>query len=211
MRRSEISELHYIAAFGNLESILRQGLLSHDRVQSLSHESIAADSVQQLRAGKTVAGRRLHSYVNLYLWARNPMLYQRFTAEGRRDICVLSIHASALELPGVVITDRNAATRMHRAEYVANGGLEFVDRATTFAHRWTHVDKLEYERRKAATQAEVLVPDRVPPRYIRGAYLPSRPACAALHAKVPALRMRPWPYLFFLGGVDRPGERYEPE
>jgi hypothetical protein len=210
MDRSELVELYYMTSFGNLASILRRGLLSHDRAKAIPHDSIALDSVQQIREQTVVAGRRLHSYVNLYLWARNPMLYLRYTYEGRRDICVLSIDPAVLDLDGVVITDRNATKTWHRAEYAANGGLEIVDRETTFAERWTHTDPFEYERRKTATQAEVLVPDRVPTRYIWGAYLPSRRWCATLHEDFPNLKTRPWPHLFFLGGSDSRGERYEP-
>lgn len=211
MQRSEIVELYYMTGFGNLTSILKRGVLSYDKAQAIPHDSIALDSVQAIRERTTVAGRRLHSYANLYLWARNPMLYLRYRREGRRDICVLSVSASVLDLPGVVITDRNAAKSWHRAEYAIHGGIDIVDRATTYATRWDHADPYEYERCKTATQAEVLVPDRVPPEYVRGAYLPSRRACATLHDAFPDLRMRPWPHLYFLGGSGSRGDLYEPE
>ncbi len=206
MQRSEVGELHYITCVENLPAITREGLLSHDAVRGLDHVSIAHEGVQDLRATKLVAGRPLHKYVNLYFWARNPMLYLRHVGERRPGLCVLSINHRVLDLPGVVVTDRNAATNWHRAQYVASGGLAIVDPDRTFAERWTHADPLEYERRKTATQAEVLVPNHVDRRYIRGAYLPSRRACAMLGEFVPRLPMRSWPHLFFSVGAALPDD-----
>lgn len=209
MQRGELVELHFITPYENVASICKLGLLSNDLSVEVPHDSVALEGVQDLREGVQVAGRRLHSYANLYFWARNPMLYRRYQVEGRRDLCVLSVATAVLDLPNVVVTDRNAAKSWHRAEYASTNGLAIVDRERTFAQWWTHADQLEYERRKTATQAEVLVPDRIAPRYIRGAYLPSRRACATLHEAVPDLLKRPWPHLFFLGGPDSRGELYE--
>ena len=209
MLREQLRELHYITCFANVPSIRQLGLLSHDLAEDVDHTSIALEGVQDLRADQVVAGRPLHSYVNLYFWARNPMLYLRYIGESRRDLCVLSIDHRVLDLPGVVVTDRNAAKSWRRAELVSNDGLRIVDRDTTFAERWTYGDQLERERRKTATQAEGLVPDRVDPRYIRGAYLPSRRACARLYELLPDLPMRPWGHLFFLGGSR--GDLYRPD
>jgi Xaa-Pro aminopeptidase len=74
------------------------------------------------------------------------------------------------------------------------------------AQRLLFFEKL---RRKQAGQAEVLVPERVDPGYIRGAYLPSLSACAELHRLAPGLPVRPWPRLFFADGPR--GPIYEPE
>ena len=211
MQRGGIRELHYITAYSNVASILDLGILSHDLAEEVTHDSIALDSVQQIRERTHVAGRRLHSYANLYLWGRNAMLYLRYRYEGRRDLCVLSVDPDVLDRPGVVVTDRNATKSWHRAAYVANDGLEIVDGDLTFAERWDHPDPWENERRKTATQAEVLVPDRVPAGYVWGAYLPSRRACAELYDLVNDLPMRPWPHRFFLAGADTRGELYEPE
>jgi ssDNA thymidine ADP-ribosyltransferase DarT-like protein len=211
MLRNEVVELYYITSYANVPSICQHGLLSHDLAASMPHESIALEGVQDLREPQIVAGRRLHSYVNLYFWGRNSMLNRRYIWDGWRSLCVLSVDHRVLELPGVAVTDRNAAKSWRRTQLVSDKGLEIVDRATTFAERWDHPDPLEKERRKTAGQAEVLVPDRVEPRYVRGAYLPSRKACAELHAIAPNLPMLPWPYLFFLGGSGARGERYKPD
>ena len=50
----------------------------------------------------------LHEYANLYLCARNPMLYKRRESHG--TLCVLRVSTDVLDLPGVVLTGGNAAS-----------------------------------------------------------------------------------------------------
>ena len=56
---------------------------------------------------------------------------------------MLKINTDVLDLPGVVITDGNAAS-----DYVrfVNGsdGLRIVDKELAFADSWTHPDAIEY-------------------------------------------------------------------
>nr|VFJ98995.1 MAG: protein of unknown function (DUF4433) [Candidatus Kentron sp. LFY] len=53
-------------------------------------------------------GMRLHQYANLYFDARNPMMYKRLAQV--EVLCVLCVSTDVLNLPGVVITDQNAAS-----------------------------------------------------------------------------------------------------
>ncbi len=61
-------------------------------------------------------------------------------------------------------------------------GLSIVDKDMTFAEYWTHPDPFEAMRRKSAKCAEVLVPDRVDPCFIMGAYVSCSEAKASLEA-----------------------------
>ena len=169
MERHELEELHYITPICNIPSILRHGILSHTCAQRVGHQSVAMEDMQRRRALVRVpGGRGLHEYANLYICGRNPMLYKR--SDQRREICVLSVSTDVLDLPEVVITDRNAGS-----DYVqfrpAPDGLAIVDRQLTFAAYWTSPEQIDYWRRKAAKCAEVLVPDRVEPRFVRGIYV----------------------------------------
>lgn len=98
MDRANLRELHYITPIANVPSILQHGLLSHQRSTRVGHTSVAMPQVQARRAGRTLpSGRPLHAYANLYLTARNPMLYK---LRWKRDaICVLSVGADVLDLP----------------------------------------------------------------------------------------------------------------
>lgn len=169
MRRDDLAELHYITPIANLASIMRHGLLSHRRAERHRHQTVALAEVQEKRAAKRVPqGRPLHEYVNLYFCARDPMLCKRLNQ--RHEICVLSISPDVLDIDGVVVTDVNAASP--RARFGAGAaGLEIVDRSLTYAEYWTDPDIVEQWRRSRAKCAEVLVPDRVVPAYIRRAYV----------------------------------------
>lgn len=132
MTHDELQELHFIAPIGNVPSIMKFGVLSHARAAKLQHCSIAMQEIQDRRVRVVVpgTGKKLHQYANLYLCARNPMLYMR----KHEEICVLAVSTDVLELPGVIITDQNAA-----GEYVSFRpvltGLSHVSRDLTFARR----------------------------------------------------------------------------
>jgi hypothetical protein len=136
--------------------------------------------IQELRLNKAIPNaRRLHDYANLYICARNPMLYKRL--DRHAELCVLRINPNVLDLPGVIVSDSNAASGYVRFA-AAPGGLSIVDRARTFADDWTSADRIEYFRKKAAKCAEVLVPDRVDPCHILGAHVSCEGALARFNA-----------------------------
>ena len=151
MDRTEVKELCYITAIVNVPSILTVGLLSHNRAIKVAHLSIAKQGVQDIRAGKVVPGGvRLHDYVNLYFNPRNPMMYYR--KDQHETCCVLEVTPSVLDLPGVIVTDQNAAR--FAAFRPVGEGLALVDREVTFARYWTHPNPIEQDRRKAAQCAD---------------------------------------------------------
>ena len=78
MQREELEELHYITPIVNVASILSSGILSHQLAAKVHHTSVAMREVQDIRMNKVVPGtngRRLHDYANVYICARNPMLF----------------------------------------------------------------------------------------------------------------------------------------
>lgn len=170
MNREDLQELHYITPMENVPSILRHGILSHVRAARSTHRSVAMPEMQELRSKVVIpgTGRRLHEYANLYICGRNPMLYMRRDS----NICVLSVSPKVLDLQDVIVTDQNAGSS-YAAFWPAPDGLRYVDRDMTFAEDWRDSNQIEYWRKKAAKCAEVLVPDRVDPRYIQHAYVAS--------------------------------------
>ena len=193
MERRELHELHYITPICNVPSVLRNGILSHVRASRLQHESVAMPAMQDRRARVRVpGGRSLHEYANLSICARNPMLYLR----RHQEICVLKVSTEVLDLPDVVITDSNASSEYVRF-VAAPTGLRIVDRNRTFAEYWTDDNQIEEWRKKAAKCAEVLVPDRVEPSFIRGAYVCSDEAKASFVALDTGLTITVDRQLFF--------------
>ncbi|MFX0202809.1 MAG: DUF4433 domain-containing protein [Candidatus Hodarchaeota archaeon] len=169
MDRSELPELHYIAPIENIRSILVRGILSNRRARPLNPATVAMREIQDIRAGKSVPnGRLLHDYANLYICARNPML--RKLRAHHLDICVFAINTDVLDLPYVVIADGNAASS-YTAFWSSPGGLAKIDGDRVFAEYWTNDDQIQEWYNKRVKCAEVLIPDRVEPRFIRGAYV----------------------------------------
>jgi len=163
---------------------MERGLLSNHRAKALKPVSLAMTEVQDLRARKRVpGGLRLHEYVNLYVCARNPMLYKRLGH--RHDACVLSVSPDVLDIDGVVVTDQNAASKYVRYGS-GSSGLAIVDRDLTFAEYWTDDDPVTQFRRSSAKCAEVLVPNRIQSTFIQAAYV-----CSSVpRGKIEALGLR---------------------
>ena len=89
MTRDELPELHVITVANNVPSILRHGILSHNRVSRLAHESIAMPEIQDRRRNKRIpGGRALHEYANLYINGRNKMMSKVQHTRGVADLIV---------------------------------------------------------------------------------------------------------------------------
>ena len=169
MKRSELPELHYITMMANISSIMEHGILCHSYVQRIQHTSIAMAAIQDLRAKRSVPrGQPLHDYVNLYLCARNPMLFKRRSLH--TDLCVLRVNTDVLDLPRVVITDGNAASN-YTGFRLSPKGLTEVDKELVFAESWKDGNQIEEWKKKRAKCAVVLVPNLVESRFILGAYV----------------------------------------
>lgn len=196
MRRDQLTELHYITPIDNIASILGTGLVSHNRAASVQHTSLAMPEIQDRRARIVVpGGRPLHDYVNLYICARNPMLYKR--KAHHRDIVILRISPDILDLPGVVVTDQNASSEYARFA-PGQTGLDMVDYDLVFAEYWTHpLDQILEWRHKSIKCAEVLVPNRVEPSHIVGAYVSGSESRRVLLVVAPQLRVKVDAHLFF--------------
>jgi hypothetical protein len=198
VKREELSELHYITPIENIRSIMEEGMLSNRRSRGIAHRSVAMAEIQNIRATKRVpGGHPLHEYVNLYICARNPMMYRR--QEIHRDLCVLRVSLDVLELPNVAVVDRNASSNWARF----GGRLESLpglEHGVVFAESWIHEDDRETWRHKSIKCAEVLVPDTIDPGYILGAYVSCDQSLRTLREIAPGLPITVDPYLFFVRG-----------
>ena len=196
MRRNELEELHYITPIANVPSIMARGILSHKRAAKIDHDSVAKPEIQDRRAKVVVpGGRPLHEYANLYICGRNVMLYLRRGVH--REICVLKVSTDVLDLPGVIVADANASSEYVRFA-AAPAGLAIVDRELTFAEWWTDPNPIVYYQKKSAKCAEVLVPDSVDPKFLRGVYVSCQESIGRLQELTLDLPVQVDPHLFFL-------------
>lgn len=193
-----ISELYNIVPISNIQSILEYGLLSHNRIRALPHEDISDKTVQARRENKTIPniGTKLHDYANLYICARNPMMYSR--KDNINSICVLRIDKAVLELDSVVISDRNASSDYCRY-YNVQEGLKFLDFDSIFADDWRHPgNPYAYYEHKSMKCAEILVPNLVQSGFINGAFVGNRVAHREMRSKYPDIDVSVNTHMFFL-------------
>jgi len=198
VERRELKELHYITPIANVPSILQRGILSHTRAQRIQHESVAMQAIQDRRAKVSVpGGRKLHDYVNLYICARNPMMYK--CQAQYQDLCALKISPDIVDLAGVVVTDGNASSAYVRFA-AAPDGLGIVDQKATFAEYWKDSNPIIEWQKKAAKCAEVLVPDQVTPNYLIGVYVSCQEAKNKIQALHTGISVSIDSHLFFRWG-----------
>ncbi|HEY3304890.1 MAG TPA: DUF4433 domain-containing protein [Candidatus Binatia bacterium] len=181
MNRADVTELHYITAIANVPSILQHGILSHTVAELLAHDSVAMPEIQERRRNKQIPGAgRLHDYANLYFDAHNPMLSR--CRDRNSEICVIRVDPVVLDHPGVIVTDRNAASA-YVGFFPVMRGLAVIERERVYAQFWTHRDDPYDEMsHKSEKCAEVLVPDRADARFILGAYVANRAALEKVSA-----------------------------
>ncbi|CAN5756277.1 hypothetical protein BH23CHL5_BH23CHL5_21850 [soil metagenome] len=198
VNRSRVNELHYLTPIANIPSITERGILSHSLARRYEHISVANQSVQAQRSRVRLPNNRhLHSYVNLYFDARNPMMY---TMKQRHEsLAVLRVDPRVLELPGVMISDGNAAAGLTRFSPPNDEGFAVIDEDSVFAIYWNHADPQVKEEQKRKRCAEVLVPDRIPPEFITGAYVSCQSAKDVIIAANCGILPRILERLFFRG------------
>jgi hypothetical protein len=164
-----LAEFQNISLIDNIPSILKYGILSHVEAAKIPHLSVALQPVQDKRDSKKVpGGLRLHEYANVYFHARNPMMSLRRNEAHR--LCVLRVSTEILNIPGAVITDQNAVSKYVR--FSTPDILKYMDLEYVFARSWKHPgDQIEEWRHSSAKCAEVLIPQRIPPDFLTGAYV----------------------------------------
>jgi hypothetical protein len=184
MLRSQIGELFFITHVGNVESILRMGILSHNRAARVRHAKVDLDTVQEIRSNVRVSpSRMLHDHANLYVCGRNAMMYHVVHNNPINGVCLLRVSPDVLALPDVVVTDGNAARVGTTRFDDAATGIAALDYSRVHAGSWIHdPDYSATYEHKRVKQAEVLVPESVDPAFVIGAYAPTPVAAAALDA-----------------------------
>jgi hypothetical protein len=199
MNITDVDELFYLVVIDTVPSIMELGILSNSEVKRLgiSHQSIASDAIQKKRdAVRVPGGDMLHTYANLFICARNSMMFVVRYSTPHDQLAVLRVDPSVLNDPNVVIADGFAYSGWTLFE-ASPAGLANIDFEEVHARRWDHADDVARWRHKSRKSAEVLVPTKVPPDKILGAYASCEPAAARLRASMGGLDVRVAPYVFF--------------
>ena len=163
---------YYITHIDNLPSIIKHGILSHERigienVQGISMFKRQKDKKENVsRKSKTVpkiCGNNLLHYANLFFQPRNPMMYRAILESNAEKLAVLEVDNTILGEPGVVITDGNAANETTQF-YLPSVEKKIPQQLWTIikSEWWKQCDGS-----KRKIMAECLVPDCVKSEYIR--------------------------------------------
>ena len=169
---NHIKELHYITHIENILSILENGILSYNLTKSIRHNSVASQMAQQRRENRKIpGGMRLHDYANLYFDANNKMLSK--LRDRNEEIGILQIDKRVLLIENVIVSDRNASSD-YVAFYPVDTGLGQLDFNKIYDRFWLHDDPMQQWIHGSIKCAEVLVPERIEPKYILGVYVYSK-------------------------------------
>jgi O-acetyl-ADP-ribose deacetylase (regulator of RNase III) len=203
-KRGEIKSLFYITHKDNVSSILRYGLLSHALVlekRVLYHAIYDSEIVGNRQTKLAPNNQSLWQFANVYFQARNPMMYRVVHEKGAGDLAVIGLNRSVLDIPGVFITDGNAANSA-TSFFTPKDGLgalaEMWDIVT--GEWWNSTDGS-----KRKIMAECLVPGTISPEHIHTVYVATQKAADELRASIGpnSVPVVPEPNLFF-----RPTHRY---
>ena len=103
--------VYYITHKDNLPSILKEGILSRELVESgnVQYTPIHDSQIVDRRRGKiSPDGKSLSHYVNLFFQPRNPMLFRVLKERKNSTIVIIKLRQDLLQQPNVFLVDGNA-------------------------------------------------------------------------------------------------------
>ena len=197
MAAGRIKGLYYITHIDNVASILQRGILSHQRIdeEGIPYTHVYDKGiVANRRSILTPDGRSLWSFANLYFQARNPMLYRVLHEKPPGDIAVLEVQPDILNHSDF-ISNGNAAHSVSDILPASEGRKAIPQIRRDTEKEWWK----EEDGSKRKIMAECLVPDRVPPDFVRAVYVASYEAANKVKTMVgPSdLHVIPEPRMFF--------------
>ncbi len=208
-----VKKLYYITHIDNISSILKLGILSHNIIDKknisilsflskhkVKHTTIYDKGIMLNRKNrKTPDNKSLWEYANLYFQVRNPMLYRVVCEQSAENIAVLAIDFEVIKLPGVFVSIGNAASMasdiLPAKEYwvVINQLKEVLN-----CEWWKDEDGS-----KRKIMAECLVPEKIPPNYIKEIYVADDKTAQKIKQQIPnEIPMIPEPKMFFNNPIE---------
>lgn len=164
-----IEFLYNINDLSNLKSIFKHGILSKNTLKKrniVQYADLSNKDVQKRRDNKIIPNHGfLHDYANLYIDARNPMMFFEISNKNINELCVICVDKRVLDLKGTIISDQNAASQLAYFSEPEKA-LEYVNFKMIFAKDWNDTDYGNYIKKKAIKCAEVLVPNEIPVEYL---------------------------------------------
>ncbi len=172
----KFNSLFYITHIDNLQSIIKRGILSYNRIKDVGCKFIPIfkgkkhsynDIDKRSKIAPLMNNNNLLNYAGLFFQPRNPILYRSIIETGLEKLVILEVANTVLSEPGVIISDGNV-TEDFTQFYPCSQGLKKIQQhAKVLQNDWWR--KSDGSKRKI--MAECLVPERVKPEYIRSVIL----------------------------------------
>lgn len=156
-----IDYFYHVTHIDNLESILNNGLKSHN----MAHDGLLKTEIADERVNKRririepIYERSIHEYVPLYFNPRNPMLYSRKNIQNK--LIVLAIDRNIIFKEKFLFTDGNAASKSTKFF----NSIEDLSKLN-----WTCINDefwSEYDDGKRIRCAETLIFPLIEPKWIK--------------------------------------------
>jgi len=199
MRTQQIRGLYYITHVDNVPSILKHGILCHEKIEAegIPFTRIYDEEIVSNRHAIHVPdGRSLWKFANVYFQPRNPMLYRVIHEKPVKEIAIIAVQPSILDRLDCYISNGNAA---HSLSYILTMGdgkkiLKDIIKETLSVEYWKEMDGS-----KRKIMAECLVPDMISPDYIQAVYVSGHDTQKNVEAAIPLAKtpVIPEPHMFF--------------
>jgi O-acetyl-ADP-ribose deacetylase (regulator of RNase III) len=195
-------QLFYITYIDNIASILRNGIMSHKIIEDdkIPYTKIYdSEIVTSRKLRKTPDDKSLWNYANVYLQARNPMLYRVLCEKNASEIAVIAIDRSIMSTLGSFFSAGNAASHLSDIVPIKDSGNAFKEVKSSVDSQWWK----DEDGSKRKIMAECLIPNQIPSEYLRTIYVSNDSNAEKVKRlvrgyKIPVI---PEPYLFFESSI----------
>ena len=198
MASKVIKHLYYITHIDNLLSILQNGILSHEQIETrqIKYTPIYDKEIIENRHNKTLSdGNSLWHFANLYFQPRNPMLYRVICEKPIDEIAVIAVRYDLLNRNDIFISNGNAASTTTEILPAVEGRKSISKLAKILDKEWW----TEESGDKRKIMAECLIPEVVSPEYIHTIYVANHDVANKVKESLSPLNIPvvPQPNMFF--------------
>jgi hypothetical protein len=172
-----IQTLYHITRMGNIPSVLKRGLLSHNRIrkEEIRVFSSSNQEIQESRSQIEVGDLKGNDFVPLFFSNKTPFLYRIEMTPENEDIAMVyvCIKPEILGEKGVYFSDGNIACTKTTKTYSNLDDLSKLD----WKNIWNfNPDGIGWDEAKRVRSAEVLIPHRIAPEWFQKLIVPDEQA-----------------------------------
>jgi O-acetyl-ADP-ribose deacetylase (regulator of RNase III) len=169
----EINNFYYICHIDNIQSILNNGLLSHNKVTELSPTTIYDNDIINIRNDikpDPNNNNSLWDFANVYFNARNAMLYRVIHEQKAENIVIITFKKSILDYAKTTTHFISVGNAAHSESFfvdIEKGLKELIK----IWKNWNKEYWSEADGSKRLMMSELLIKDKIPPEYIESIYV----------------------------------------